>query len=522
MKPTPSVILIATLGIFCAACSNGETSAEQAPDTVVETSDDLAPDIADDPAADRDDTSQPSGVFEDPRFITDDQGRVLILHGMNFMGSAKSPPFLPTVDYEVADVMPLDWGFNHVRYLIIWEGVEPEPGVYDEDYLDQVEEWLDYFHSLDMLVYLDMHQDLWARIYGGDGAPDWAIRHDDQPFTGQSMWFMNYFQPAVQRCFDNFWAYDDGDHADLQDHYAAMWAHVADRFNDHPAVIGYDLMNEPHPGTDMDVTELLGDANPSGTHPSFDRDKFHPFYQRVISAIRAVDPDTRIFFEPRYGAPGNGTPSYLPVIEDPRDGPARIVYAPHLYSVQTEGAEHYDPDSDHVITDWERERTAELETQAMPLIIGEWGLGASWVNADLFSFDVLEMADRMLAGWSYWVFDNGSWSFLEGPWDDLQESENANWVVRVYPRRIAGVPTMFAYDRVERTFRLEFEDRDGITGPTEIYIPAARFFPDGWELTVSDEDDTWSSEWDAEHELLFVTTPATDDTHIIEVRPTGE
>ncbi len=460
-----------------------------------------------------------AAVFEDPRFITDEQGRVLILHGVNFMGSAKTPPFLPTVEFETAEIIPRAWGFNHVRYLIIWEGVEPEPGVYDEAYLDAVEAWVDHFHDLGVLVYLDMHQDLWARRYGGDGAPEWAIRHDEQPFAAQPQWFLNYFQPAVQRCFDNFWAYDQGLHADLQDRYAAMWAHVAERFRDHPGVIGYDLMNEPHPGTDLDARELLGTSHPEGSHPRFDQEEFHPFYERLIAAIRAVDADTWIFIEPRYGAPGNGAPSYLPPLADPRPGAARLTYAPHLYSVKTEGAQRYDPETDSAIGDWARERISELEAQPMPLVIGEWGLGASWVNAEGFSVEVVELADSMLAGWSYWVFDLGDWGFLQGDWADPQESENVDWVIRVYPRRIAGVPTAFSYDRGTRRFRLEFEHRPGITGPTEIYVPAARFFPEGWDLKVSDPEGSWSSEWDAERELLFVSTPPSEGAHVIELEP---
>ena len=29
-----------------------------------------------------------------------------------------------------------------------------------------------------------------------------------------------------------------------------MWKHVAERFKNHPALFGFDLMNEPFPGTD--------------------------------------------------------------------------------------------------------------------------------------------------------------------------------------------------------------------------------------------------------------------------------
>ena len=56
--------------------------------------------------------------------------------------------------------------------------------------------------------------------------------------------------PALQRTFDNFWANARGPGGvGVQTRYAAAWRHVAARFRAQRGVMGYDLMNEPFPGS---------------------------------------------------------------------------------------------------------------------------------------------------------------------------------------------------------------------------------------------------------------------------------
>src|SRR5207237_10917064 len=62
----------------------------------------------------------------------------------------------------------------------------------------------------------------------------------------------NYFgMPALMRAFDPCWNNDPapGDTVGLQDRYAAAWRHVAERFRGNADVLGYELMNEPWPGS---------------------------------------------------------------------------------------------------------------------------------------------------------------------------------------------------------------------------------------------------------------------------------
>ncbi|HOU47485.1 MAG TPA: cellulase family glycosylhydrolase, partial [Chitinophagales bacterium] len=100
-------------------------------------------------------------IQEDPSIIQDQYGRQLILHGLNTSSSAKSDSErLPWIVEHDVDKEDKEFGFNFVRYLIFWDGIEPQKGVFDEEYLDKVEERVNWYTSRGMQVMLDMHQDL--------------------------------------------------------------------------------------------------------------------------------------------------------------------------------------------------------------------------------------------------------------------------------------------------------------------------------------------------------------------------
>src|SRR5690349_1121132 len=82
--------------------------------------------------------ASPAGAAEKVPRITDDQGRTLILHGLNTASSAKDVSGLPWITRDDVVRERRDLGSNAVRYLIQWKNVEPRPGAYDENYLDQV------------------------------------------------------------------------------------------------------------------------------------------------------------------------------------------------------------------------------------------------------------------------------------------------------------------------------------------------------------------------------------------------
>ena len=147
------------------------------------------------------DSSGPGGATEPVEdgtyFMRDDDGRVVILRGMNIMSQAKGDPErLPNLTEEDVERYADLWGFNAVRYLIFWDAIEPSPGEYDQAYLDKTEERLDWFAANDIAVILDMHQDVYAQYFCCDGAPMWAIEDEGIEFTQNPVWDL---KPAHHR-----------------------------------------------------------------------------------------------------------------------------------------------------------------------------------------------------------------------------------------------------------------------------------------------------------------------------------
>lgn len=151
-------------------------------------------------------------------YFKDEYGRYLFLHGANVSGSTKLPATVDPISYT-GKPFPLDeadanfaklrdLGFNFIRLLVIWEGVEPEvSGEYDEEYLDYIEQIVAKANDYGIYVMLDMHQDLFSRwlrkyyvddsggnaletlpgledfasppfndVIQGDGAPRWVVQ----------------------------------------------------------------------------------------------------------------------------------------------------------------------------------------------------------------------------------------------------------------------------------------------------------------------------------------------------------
>ncbi len=240
------------------------------------------------------------------------------------------------------------------------------------------------------------------------------------------------------------------------------------------------------------------------------------FYERVIASIREVDQAAWVFVEPRYGAVANGKPSYLPAMVDPRAEGPRLVYFPHLYPVEPEVFDTYAPNNP-TIPNWEMLRIEEGQRLGSAVMLGEFGVMFDWPFGPALLEQALQMADRATTGWTYWSYDVYGRGIID---EQGAERPSAAILTRTYARRVPGTPLEHGYDPETRTMVLRFEDRNGAVGPTEIFVPASRWYPEGWEVVVDDPEGTWSFAWDEASEVLLVTTdPAQGPEHRIEVRP---
>jgi len=239
-------------------------------------------------------------MHTDGTWFKDEQGRTLLLRGVNLGGSSKVP-FTPDgatyrqegfFDHRrvsfVGRPFPLDeaeehfarlkeWGLTFLRLLITWEAVEHAgPGQYDEDYLDYLYAVVSKAGDFGLEVFIDPHQDVWSRFTGGDGAPGWTLEavgfdltklsetgaaivhavHGD-PYP-RMIWPSNYGKLGAATMFTLFFGGDvfapktrvDGVPVQeyLQSHYLGAMKQVVRRLKDFVHMVGHDTLNEPGRG----------------------------------------------------------------------------------------------------------------------------------------------------------------------------------------------------------------------------------------------------------------------------------
>ena len=128
-----------------------------------------------------------------------------------------------------------DWlakeGFDSVRLGIIWKAVEPEPGQYDDAYLDSIANTVKMLSKRGIMTLIDAHQDMYNEKFEGEFAPDWAVIDDGLPSLLKVGFPTNQaVNIGLIRAYDNFLTNKPGPGGvGLQDRYAAMWKHVAEK-----------------------------------------------------------------------------------------------------------------------------------------------------------------------------------------------------------------------------------------------------------------------------------------------------
>jgi endoglycosylceramidase len=396
------------------------------------------------------------------RWITDARGRVVILHGVNMV--YKRPPYHPAATgFGEDDAAFLQrHGFNTVRLGVIYAGVEPSPGSYDNGYLDQIAATEQLLAKHGIFSQLDFHQDMYNERFQGEGWPDWAVQDDGLPALPQLGFPTNYLaMPALWRAYDHFWANDPGPGGiGLQDRYAAAWAHVAARFVKARHTLGLDVMNEPWPGTPWPSC-----LSASGC-PAFDGGAMGPFYRRVIDRIRAVEQQKLVWYEPNVLF-NFAADTALPDLGDNTAG-----FSFHVYCTQGLAPPPYTGSScenlDEVVLS-----NADKRAQATgdALLLSEFG-----ATDDLAAIRRnVQLADRHLVSWQYWHYCECADPTTTGsgvqavvvdpalpPTGSNVKQAKLDVLSQPYPQLVAGTPVSWEFDPATRVFRLTYSTK----GPT--------------------------------------------------------
>ncbi|KAI0073547.1 glycoside hydrolase [Panus rudis PR-1116 ss-1] len=199
------------------------------------------------------------------------------------------------------------WGLTFIRFLVTWEAVEHAgPGQYDMEYLEYLRQIISLLPEYGLSCFVALHQDVWSRYTGGSGAPAWTLeyvgfnidaleetgaawlnglkvpqgvkdQHTDAPHDGEDseghtrgdikkeergLWPTGYQKLAAATMATCFWAGDTftpklrvqrGEEevsiqTFLQDAFMNMYVQLAKAVGNLPAVIGFEMMNEPHRG----------------------------------------------------------------------------------------------------------------------------------------------------------------------------------------------------------------------------------------------------------------------------------
>ncbi|KAL1917397.1 uncharacterized protein VTP21DRAFT_5053 [Calcarisporiella thermophila] len=449
----------------------------------------------------------------------DAAGRSVIFHGTNVV--YKSPPFHPWVDkfdvkhsFSEEDAKILsELNVNMIRLGVMWVGVEPQKGKYDEKYLEAIRKIVEHCAKYGIFVLLDSHQDVLTEQFCGGGAPGWIVHRDwvldmfkfpfpiKSPYKvngsyipsdkdcGSVDWFQYYTSAAVANAFGHWYRNDDG----LADAFAAQWARIAQIFGKYDNVIGYDLLNEPWAGDTY--------ANPGLLVPGVaDKTTLEPFYNRIHKEIRKHDQDSIVFIEG--------------VTWDIEHGFNDVPGGPHWRN-KTGLSYHYYAPPQVSLDITMKSRMKDLKRLHCGGILSEF---TQWWIQDpaerkKLTLDVQQAADRYMQsylGWVYKSFAQGGGYSLFDESTGKARPEMERLYSRTFAPAVAGKILGYNFNDDDYSFHLEYNINAKATLPTVIKIQKRVFYTKGYKLNISPPSWAKSEEIDSNTIHIVHTKEAKD------------
>ncbi len=309
------------------------------------------------------------------------------LDGPEFMGhGAIGPPYVQADFDRLAEL-----GANYVNIS--------HPGVFHEEAPFEVDPRA--VANLDHLLGMIQKADMFAVISfrTGPGRSEFTFMMDEA-----DTWFDSSYLD------DTVWT-----DAEAQEGWISMWRYTAERYRNHPIVVGYDLMVEPN--ANEAVVEIWDAEEFYEVHGGtlLDWNQLHP---RIAAGIREVDSQTPILV----GGMSYSALEWLPYLETTED-PFTVYtfhqYAPHQYTHQEWGEDMltYPGEFD---ADWDGIDDAFDETwlcaflsivddfkagHDVPVAVNEYGV-VRWVpGAARFMDDQMSLFEAKGLNYALWVWE---------------------------------------------------------------------------------------------------------------------
>jgi len=459
-------------------------------------------------------------------YLHDSEGRVVFFHGVDAV--YKYPPYelfpapgkawnLSTADASLMARL----GFNVVRLGMTWAGLEPgtapandpaicargtptNPHQFNQAvfnrYVSRLRTTVDLLGRFHIYTILDMHQDVYNKMFDGEGAPNWAVcTNGVASVDPPGRWSLEYGTRAAGVAFSHFWR--NNVQGDLQGEYDRVWGDVARAFRGNPWILGYDPFNEPFSKSVVRFGDAHFDAElecfytgtahigaPAHGAPMLHCPTSDPT-DGVVPTILANDSAHLIFDEPDNYA-SRGFPTYLGSMDLPN-----LVFNVHIYCGARSPVTG-NPTNGDVCADQEA-HSLDVRAKDRPTMASEvQPAGPAWFvtefgatsNAALVASITAQM-DAHQVGWAYWA-----WKYYADPTGSGDESlvmadgrlrSTAYVLSRAYPEAVAGVPLAFAFSPATGSFELAYVPNHHIHAPTVIFVPTDVHYPHGYCARVA-------------------------------------
>lgn len=214
----------------------------------------------------------------------------------------------------------------------------------------------------------------------------------------------------------------------FQKQTVSFWKELATRLKDHPAVVGYNLLNEPHP----ERQHGFESGSEEGFEAWLQKSKGTPadvdlFYHRVIAAIREVDRATPIVLDARFHAHPAGLSSLRPLDDE------RVLYSFHFYdpweftSFRMNKNRFAYPDRLPHGEQTVRRTAQDIEQRMQPVVewaernhipsnrilLGEFGCDRRVTGAKEYLADVVSAANKHEWHWAFYSFRAPDWDGMD-------------------------------------------------------------------------------------------------------------
>ena len=471
--------------------------------------------------------------------FVDESGRQRLLSGMNIDDKhLNQKEFYYDLNEEFFKKYRA-YGFDIIRLAVTWQNLEPEMYCYNEEYLKSLDRIFKLAEKYGVYILLDMHQDIYSANDGksvGDGAPSWAAITDGaKPRMPIFVWADGYFFGRwVHNSFDHFWNNDFVRGVGLQDRYCDLWKMLAKRYGNSPALFGYDLMNEPFPGSmsrrmflrlvtnvakavmfnkkidrKRRVTSLFKGDTPSildciggnvirdvmenidALSAEFDIKKYSPFLNKTAAAIREVTDNGIIMIEQSYLCNSGIRQSVPPITVNGKREPLQC-FGPHSYDIMVDTPLYKYANADRVKAFFGEMKNTQLRLN-VPVIVGEWGGCSDNKDTSWFphAYELLEYFEENHWGQMYWDYHG----------DDL-DSPLMTMLSRTRPVAVEGEIKAYSYNVNKKEFSLTLSAEK--TGESLIYVHAP-FTAENTDFSVIEEYENGAS-------LIAVKTEAGEST----------